>query len=196
MISDVPRDDPEVVGSGLLAGAAVTLVGCLDDALEAVLRAARQAGLDAIRREPRLAGDAADAARHVCHELAIGSAGLQIWGGETVVRLPSAPGRGGRCQHLALAAASHVAGHPDFLVLAAGTDGRDGNSEDAGAIIDGGTIERALSAGFDVSAALAAADSGVVLEATGDLVCTGDTGTNVGDVVFALRLAPSRERPM
>jgi hydroxypyruvate reductase len=196
MISDVPRDDPAVVGSGLLAGTKVTLVGSLDDAVEAVLRAARQAGIVAIRREPRLAGDAAAAARHVCHELAIGSAGLQVWGGETVVRLPATHGRGGRCQHFALAAAQHIAGHADLLVLAAGTDGRDGQSEDAGAIVDGGTMERAADAGFDVSAALAAADSGVVLEATGDLVCTGDTGTNVGDIVLALRLAPAPEHPM
>jgi hydroxypyruvate reductase len=62
MISDVPRDDPAIVGSGLLAGTQVTLVGSLDDALDAVLRAARQAGLAAVRREPRLAGEAAAAA--------------------------------------------------------------------------------------------------------------------------------------
>ena len=196
MISDVPRDDPAVVGSGLLAGCPVTLVGSLDDAIEAVLRAARQAGVDASRREPRLAGEATTAARHVCHELAIGSASLQVWGGETVVRLPAKPGRGGRCQHFALEAANHIIGHADFLILAAGTDGRDGTSEDAGAIVDGGTIERAIDAGFDVNARLAAADSGAVLEATGDLISTGDTGTNVGDIVLALRLAPSREPPM
>jgi hydroxypyruvate reductase len=196
MMSDVPRDDPAVVGSGLLAGVKVTLVGSLDDALDAVLRAARQAGITAVRREPRLAGEAAAAARHVCHELALGPAGLQAWGGETVVRLPATPGRGGRCQHLALEAATHIAGHADFLVLAAGTDGRDGRSEDAGAIVDGGTIARATGAGFNVDAALAAADSGVVLEATGDLVCTGDTGTNVGDIVLALRLAPASGQPM
>jgi hydroxypyruvate reductase len=74
--------------------------------------------------------------------------------------------------------------------------GRDGRSEDAGAIVDGGTIARAASAGFSVDAALAAADSGFVLESTGDLVCTGDTGTNVGDIVLALRLAPASGPPM
>ncbi len=196
LISDVPDDDPAVVGSGLLVGCPVTLVGNLDDALDAVLRAARLAGLDAVRREPRLAGEAATAARHVCHELAIGSADLLVWGGETVVRLPPAPGRGGRCQHLALAAAERIAGHTDYLVLAAGTDGRDGRSEDAGAIVDGGTIERALDAGLDVRQRLAAADSGRVLEATGDLVSTGYTGTNVGDIVLALRMQPASSPPM
>jgi glycerate 2-kinase len=196
LISDVPDDDPAIVGSGLLAGCAATLVGKLDDALEAVLRAAQLAGIDAVRRGPRLAGEAADAARHVCHELAIGAAGLQIWGGETVVRLPHSPGRGGRCQHFALAAAEQIAGHAEYLVLAAGTDGRDGRSEDAGAIVDGGTIERALDAGFDARERLAAADSGRVLEATGDLVSTGSTGTNVGDIVLALRMRPASAPPM
>ena len=196
LISDVPDDDPAVVGSGLLAGCPATLVGKLDDALEAVLRSARLAGLDAVRREPRLAGEAATAARHVCHELAIGSTDLQIWGGETVVRLPPSPGRGGRCQHFALAAAEQIAAHPEYLVLAAGTDGRDGRSEDAGAIVDGGTIERALDAGLDARERLAAADSGRVLEATGDLVSTGNTGTNVGDIVLALRLPPGFAPPM
>lgn len=196
LISDVPDDDPAVVGSGLLAGCPVTLVGNLDDALEAVLRAARLAGLAAQRREPRLAGEAATAARHVCHELAISSADLQVWGGETVVRLPPTPGRGGRCQHFALAAAEQIAAHAEFLVLAAGTDGRDGRSEDAGAIVDGGTIERALDAGLDASERLAAADSGSVLEATGDLVSTGATGTNVGDIVLALRMPPAPSPPM
>lgn len=191
LISDVPDDDPAVVGSGLLAGCPFTLVGNLDDALEAVLRAARLAGVDAVRREPRLAGDAAAAARHICHELALGSADLQIWGGETVVRLPPVPGRGGRCQHFALAAAEQIAAHDEYLVLAAGTDGRDGHSEDAGAIVDGGTIERARDAGLDVRERLAAADSGSVLEATGDLVSTGDTGTNVGDIVLALCMPPA-----
>jgi hydroxypyruvate reductase len=129
MISDVPRDDPAIVGSGLLAGVNVTLVGSLDDALDGVLRAARQAGIAATRRAPRLAGDAAAAARHVCHELALGPVGLQAWGGETVVRLPATPGRGGRSQHQAQAAANHNAGHADNQVLAAGTHGRRCRSE-------------------------------------------------------------------
>ena len=81
-------------------------------------------------------------------------------------------------------------------MLAAGTDGRDGTSEDAGAIVDGGTFQRALDAGFDVGGSLAAADSGAPLEAAGDLVYTGDTGTNVGDIVLGLRMQPVSEPPM
>jgi hydroxypyruvate reductase len=198
VISDVPRDDPSVLASGLVAAPGVVprLVGSLDDAIDAVMRAAAAQGLTAGRGPERLAGDAEAAARRVCHELAIGEAQLQVHGGETVVRLPRRAGRGGRCQHLALAAAQAIAGHADYLLLAAGTDGRDGAGEDAGAIVDGATCERARDGGFEPAAALAAADSGSLLEATGDLVYTGPTGTNVGDLVLALRLAPGAESPM
>jgi len=192
MISDVPRDDPAVLASGLLdtPGLERRLVGSIEEALAAVERAAAQRGLTVARGAERLAGDAETAARRICHELAVGEAELHLHGGETVVRLPGRPGRGGRCQHLAVAAARHLAGHADYLLLAAGTDGRDGASEDAGAIVDGGTIARAADGDLDPAVALSTADSGSFLEATGDLVHTGPTGTNVGDIVLALRQSP------
>ncbi len=198
MISDVPRDDPAVLGSGLLASPGFTprLVGSLDDALDAVVRAAEARGLAAHRASGRLQGDAEIAAARICHEIAVSGCPLLAFGGETVVRLPAAPGRGGRCQHLALAAARCIAGHPDYLLLAAGTDGQDGMSGDAGAIVDGETAARAADNGLDPAAALRAADSGRLLEATGDLVNTGATGTNVGDIVLALRLQPGYSPPM
>jgi hydroxypyruvate reductase len=197
LVSDVPRDDPAVLASGIADGPRVSrrLVGSLDDALEAIERAAAAHGLRTARDAGRLEGDAEAAARRICHELAIGGADLLVSGGETTVALPARPGRGGRCQHLAVAAARAIAGHPEYLVLAAGTDGRDGASVDAGAIVDGGTAERAADAGLDLAAALAAADSGTLLEATGDLLHTGLTGTNVGDVVLALRQPPGEWPP-
>lgn len=197
LISDVPRDDPAVLASGLADGAGIRrrLVGSLADALEAVVRAASARGLSPQPAAGRLDGDAAVAARRVCHELALGGPDLLVYGGETTVALPARPGRGGRCQHLAAAAALAIEGHPEYLVLAAGTDGRDGASEDAGAIVDSGTAGRAADAGFDPAAALAAGDSGTLLEATGDLLFTGPTGTNVGDIVLGLRRPPADERP-
>lgn len=193
LISDVPRDDPAVAASGLLASprCRVTVVARITDALEAAQRAARAHGLDAVVAAARLAGPAEQAARRICHELATIPQPLLIAGGETVVRLPARAGRGGRCQHLALAAARLIAGHPEYLLLAAGTDGRDGASDDAGAIVDGDTAARIEDAGHDVAAGLAAADSGTLLEAAGDLLYTGATGTNVGDIVLALRQPPA-----
>jgi glycerate 2-kinase len=198
MMSDVPRDDPAVLASGLLdaPGLAPQLVGSIGEALEAVARSAASRGLRTVLGTQRLAGNAEAAARRICHELAVGDADLHVHGGETVVRLPAQPGRGGRCQHLAVAAARAIAGHADLLVLAAGTDGRDGASEDAGAIVDGGTVERAADAGLDAAAALASADTGRLLEATGDLLYTGPTGTNVGDIVLALRRRPAQSPRM
>ena len=61
---------------------------------------------------------------------------MQVWGGETTVRLPARPGRGGRAQHLALSAALALQGCDGGYLLAAGTDGSDGPGEDAGALVD------------------------------------------------------------
>ncbi len=198
MISDVPRDDPAVLASGLLdaPGLAPRLVGSIDDALDAVARTAAAHGLRVSRGAERLSGDAVAAAARICHELAVSDADLRLHGGETVVALPPRPGRGGRCQHLAAAAARCLAGHPDLLLLAAGSDGRDGASEDAGAIVDGATVQRAADCGLDIAAALAAADTGPLLQATGDLLYTGATGTNVGDIVLALRRQPGTSAPV
>ncbi len=223
-ISDVPGDDPAVVGSGLLAPegdarrlddawpawivdlvtrstlppgqgpARVECVGRLDDALAAIERAAVAMGLSVGRRGARLAGDAVDAALRFCHELELGSVDLLLAGGETTVVLPARPGRGGRNLHLALAAACQLAGHGHLLVLAAGSDGSDGNSDDAGALVDGSSIERGREAGLEPGDCLARADSGVFLEATGDLVHTGPTGTNVGDLLMGLRRDPVHSR--
>jgi hydroxypyruvate reductase len=221
LISDVPDDDPAVIGSGLVvasppgavplpptlpeplrtlferlapppAGASlpVALVGTLDDALSAAERAARAQGCTVRRLPGRVAGDVRAAASRYAHELACGTDDVVVWGGEPTVVLPPSPGRGGRNQQFALACAELLAGHRDYVVLAAGTDGIDGNTADAGAIVDGGTARRGRDAGLEAAAALAAADAGTFLEASGDLLHTGPTGTNVGDVVFALRRAP------
>jgi hydroxypyruvate reductase len=104
------------------------------------------------------------------------------------VRLPAAPGRGGRCQSLALAAAVVLRECPGGLLLAAGTDGSDGPGEDAGALVDAGTVDRGREAGLEAGTCLAMADAGRFLAASGDLITTGPTGTNVMDLVFGLRI--------
>jgi glycerate 2-kinase len=192
-ISDVPDDDPAVIGSGLLAarpGDRVErrIVASLAQALDAVEVAAQRGGLAVTRLAARLDGEAAAQGARLARLLADGPAGLLLAGGETTVTLPPSPGRGGRNQQLALAAGLQLEGRRDLALLACGTDGIDGASPDAGALIDGGTCARVRDAGLDPVRQLAAADAGTALEAAGDLVHTGPTGTNVCDIVMGLKL--------
>jgi len=115
--------------------------------------------------------------------------GLRAWlaGGETTVRVPaSCRGRGGRNLDLAARLALIVAARRDLVCAVAGTDGRDGSSRAAGAIIDSGTASRADAAGLPLGEALAAFDTEPALAAAGDLLVTGPTGTNVGDLLVAV----------
>jgi hydroxypyruvate reductase len=112
---------------------------------------------------------------------------LHVWHGETTVALPPVPGRGGRAQQLALAVAHGLAGTPhpdDAVVLVAGTDGVDGNTDAAGAVIDAGTARRIASAGLDVMQSLRACDASSALAKVDALVRTGPTGTNVADLLL------------
>jgi glycerate 2-kinase len=173
-------------------GPRIEIVANLDLAKQAVAEAAQARGLPVYLHRGLLEGEAADRGRELARALLAGNAGLHVWGGETTVRLPPHPGRGGRNQQLALAAAMVLAGHEGVCLLSAGTDGSDGPTDDAGALIDGGTLARARAAGLDAQAALRAADAGTLLAATADLVRTGPTGTNVMDLVLGYCFAPRR----
>ncbi len=232
MISDVPGDDPRIIGSGLLhafpdepaggAGTAaltpelrdlldrlpsspqtlagvpavpVRIVASAGSACRAAAAAARAQGLQARLVRARIDGDAAELGVRFAASLARQPEGIvQIRGGESTVSLPAQPGRGGRNQHLALAAALELErrGLHDAHLLAAGTDGIDGTASDAGALVDDETCQRGRDAGCDPIVALACADSGTFLEAAGDLLHTGPTLTNVGDLVLGLRLGGHR----
>lgn len=168
-------------------GPEIELVATLNTAKAAVTAAARRSGLGVQLHQDFIAGDAALCGRLLARTLIEGAPGLHVWGGETTVRLPDTPGRGGRNQHLALAAAIELDGQQDCLLLSVGTDGTDGPTEDAGALVDGNTLARAALAGFDAHAQLARANAGQVLEASGDLIRTGPTGTNVMDLILGLK---------
>jgi glycerate 2-kinase len=102
------------------------------------------------------------------------------------VKVPAgASGRGGRNQHFALLCAEKIAGR-EITVLSAGSDGVDGHSPAAGAVVDGSTVARAQAAGYRVSEALAAFDSYSLLERLGDTVMTGPTGNNLRDLRILL----------
>lgn len=114
-----------------------------------------------------------------------------VWGGETTVPLPAGPhGTGGRAQELALAAAralhEHGAEGRGVTILSAGTDGRDGPTDAAGAVVDATTWTRIALAGRNPLRDLEGHDAYPALDAAGALLRTGMTGTNVNDVVIAL----------
>ena len=223
MISDVPGDDPAVIGSGPLTAVRdevlpetlsdgtrelieraermpvpspeafqnlqTHIIATLEDAKEAAAHRAQELGFP-VHRHPEFLEDEAG-------KTGVGLAeylkrietppGVHIWGGETTVRLPENPGRGGRNQHLALAAATALEGVKGIRLLACGTDGTDGPTEDAGGEVDGGTVLHGQESGLDAEQALARADAGNYLSAVNALVTTGPTGTNVMDVVLAIK---------
>jgi hydroxypyruvate reductase len=109
-----------------------------------------------------------------------------VAGGETTVTVKG-PGTGGRCQEFALAAALALGPGEDVTVLAAGTDGTDGPTDAAGAIVDSGSVERGRTAGVDAVRALADNDAYRFLRASGDLLVSGPTNTNLLDLYVLLR---------
>lgn len=118
---------------------------------------------------------------------------LHVWSGETTVTLPEDHGTGGRAQQFALVAARRLdmlgrrrALPMDVPMLIAGTDGRDGPTDAAGAFIDAWTGDEWRAAGIDVDGAIRRRDAYPALDAVGALFRPGPTGTNVGDLVLAL----------
>jgi hydroxypyruvate reductase len=196
-------------GDQAFARVTLELIASNGLALEAAAKRAAELGLAPVVSDTPLAGEASAAGASVAATLLQDYAGdgipqrdagrCRIWGGETTVTLGSAPpGLGGRCQELALAAARALAGAPPGLaLLAAGTDGRDGPTDAAGAIVDGGTWAAIAAAGRDPARDLAAHDAYRALDAAGVLLRPGLTGTNVMDVVIGVHLgaAPGSTGP-
>jgi glycerate-2-kinase len=193
VISDVPGDRPGLVGSGPTIrrrrGELVRVVGTNAMGLEAAAREARRLGLSPRIAPRRLAGEAREAGARLARrarKLSPGEALLA--GGETTVALAARHGRGGRNLELALGAAREMEGVRGLLLLAAGSDGRDGSARATGACADGQTIARARRRGLDPEEALRRHDTEPFFERLSDLLVTGPTGTNVADWVFAVRI--------
>lgn len=191
LLADVPGDDPALIGSGLLfpppPGQDFTWEIVANNR-QMLVAMAEASPIRPVTIVPEfLQGDAVAAAHHCIHYLRQHPPGLYLWGAETTVMLPHQPGQGGRNQHLALTAALHIRPNEPLWLLAAGTDGTDGNTNDAGALVDAGTFARGWAEGLDPAMCLQRADAGTFLAASGDLVSTGSTGTNVMDVVLGLK---------
>jgi hydroxypyruvate reductase len=180
-------------------GVTTRVIGSNRLAVEAAVAHARALGLQAAVGEP-LTGEAARCGETIVEALLArahaGAAGIVVWGGETTVHRATTPavdgaaGMGGRCQELALSAARRLArggaAARRIELLAAGTDGRDGPTDAAGAFADAGVWDAIARAGGDGSRALERHDSYGALDLGGALFRRGPTGTNVMDLVIGL----------
>jgi hydroxypyruvate reductase len=178
------------------------VIGSNPLATQAAAERASALGVPVVRSEILLSGDAArcgvDLASALLDRARDGWRGCMIWGGETTVELTSngvdapagRPPLGGRCQELALAASRVLSDAGDVArrvtLLAAGTDGRDGPTDAAGAFADASIWQAIRASGRDPEHALARHDSYTVLDAVGALHRRGHTGTNVMDVVIGV----------
>jgi hydroxypyruvate reductase len=106
-----------------------------------------------------------------------------VAGGETTVTLHGV-GRGGRNQELALASVTELVNFPDVMLVALATDGEDGPTDAAGAVVTGETFGRAYALGLDPVDYLRRNDSYTFFAALDDLLKPGPTGTNVNDLIF------------
>jgi glycerate 2-kinase len=141
---------------------------------------------------PTMSGEARDFPRVLQKKglipkpLKFGSPACAIAVGEPIVHRTGS-GKGGRAQEMACAFAELIADEENLAVLVAGSDGTDGPTDAAGALVDGGTVARARAAGFEVEATLRANDSYHFHESAGTLVKTGPTGSNLNDLLVIVR---------
>jgi glycerate-2-kinase len=171
LIEETPKHDHPDYEARIVAGCSTAASAALD--------AARQRGLTAEVVTASLTGEARHAAVEAVRARRPG-VDLLVFAGETSVSV-TGPGRGGRNQEAALAAALAIE-ETATTFLAGDTDGIDGATAAAGAIVDSGTIRRGRKAGRDAAVDLDNNDSHRYLSATGDLLITGRTGTNVADL--------------
>ncbi|NNC92390.1 MAG: DUF4147 domain-containing protein [Acidimicrobiia bacterium] len=171
-VEETPKDGfsthpVEIVADGSVAAAAA--VG-----------AAEQVDIPARIETAKLAGDAETAATGAV--TAATEVGMTFLAGETTVKVTGG-GVGGRNQHAALAAALMLDGADDQILFGTlATDGVDGPTDAAGAVVDGGTVGRGGDAGLDAVSYFDNHASHPFLEASGDLLRIGPSGTNVGDL--------------
>jgi glycerate 2-kinase len=153
---------------------------------DAAAATARRLGYRTDLTTRELQGEARDVAREfVARARRLPPPACLIAGGETTVTVRG-PGKGGRCQEFALAAALELEPTDRLTILAAGTDGTDGPTDATGAIVDAGSIARGSAAGADARRALADNDAYRFLRASDDLLVSGPTRTNLLDLYVAV----------
>jgi len=156
----------------------------------AAARAAEDLGYKASVIKASITGPAADEGRAFALRAVQATRGTKpsaiIAGGETTVDVGAATGKGGRNQEFALAAAQAIRGSTGVAIASVGSDGVDGPTNAAGAIVDGDSWDRIERGGRRPEEALQNHDSYPALDLARDLVRTGPTGSNLNDLMLAL----------
>ncbi len=168
------------------------LTGTNKTALKAAADKAESLGLATLLIDDDLHGDTHLAAKYIVdkafeyNKRKPGSKpACLLFGGETTLRI-TGNGLGGRNQHLALAASLLIRDRPEITILSGGTDGNDGPTDAAGAVVDAMTIRSALQKGIDPEKFLARFDSYNFFRECGGHIITGPTLTNVMDIVVVI----------
>jgi hydroxypyruvate reductase len=161
-------------------------------AARAALQQAEREGFHGEILTNELQGEAREVGRELAYHLRLESSRRAhpfclIAGGETTVTIKG-DGKGGRNQELALSAVEGLSGLENVMLIALGTDGDDGPTDAAGAVVTAESARRAESLGLDAADHLSRNDAYPFFEALGDLLKTGPTGTNVNDLTFLCAL--------
>ena len=182
---------PEHYGdAGGLPTAQNIIIGDNVLAAQAALEQARQEGFDADLLMNDLQAEAREAGVRLARQLRKEMTRRPrpfclIAGGETTVKLKG-KGRGGRNQELALSAVEELSGLENVMLIALATDGDDGPTDAAGAVVTGESAQRAAELGLDAADYLSRNDAYPFFQALKDLIKTGPTGTNVNDLAFLI----------
>ncbi|MBC7331250.1 MAG: glycerate kinase [Synergistetes bacterium] len=166
------------------------IIGSVSLACRYAVERAKELGYNTLFLTSTLSCEASEAGRFIAEILKevkrssnpIAPPCMIVLGGETVVHVKG-NGKGGRAQELALSVAIAIRGENRIALISAGTDGTDGPTDAAGGLVDGESFNRMVSQGVNPEEALSNNDSYNALKASGDLVITGPTGTNVNDII-------------
>lgn len=195
MAAGISGDTEETPGTdaAVFEGAFSFIIGSNISALKQAQKTAETLGYDPLILSSMIQGESRDVAKfHTAIAREISQTGNPIAppacllsGGETTVSI-SGDGLGGRNQEFALAAAIDIKNEEAMVVLCGGTDGTDGPTDAAGAVVDGTTVQKAEAEGISPHTYLKNNDSYNFFKQTGDLLMTGPTGTNVMDLRIIL----------
>ncbi len=166
------------------------IVGSNTIALDAAAEKAKKSGFNVSVIDTPLQGEARESARYFVQEAITQSMRRStpfclLAGGETTVTIKDECGKGGRNQEFSLSAAHDIEGMHNIVIASCATDGNDGPTDAAGAIVDGSTIERSKKLGLDAKESLAKHDAYPFFNKLDDLLITGPTNTNVADIQIA-----------